>query len=103
MSRPPFYECDTRPTNIFSSGNVGTYVSATQGSDYYSVSQFVGFEEDYRIPVVETKKEKLDRISKTKMLASWKKYDDKTPTIKKINQMCKPVHRITNGAFRGLR
>jgi hypothetical protein len=53
--------------------------------------------------VVETKKEKADRISKTKMLASWKMYNQKTPTVIKIKQMCKPVHRITNGAFRGLR
>lgn len=43
---------------------------------------------------VETKKECIKRISTEKMLASWKTYNDKTPTIIEIKQICKSVHRV---------
>lgn len=43
---------------------------------------------------VETKKERIKRIAIEKMHASWKKYNQKTPTTIEIKQICKPIHRI---------
>jgi len=95
MSIHPYYEYDT-----------GAYVTQGISVTDTSVSQNFFGRYSYRYEErkkVETKQEKLDRISKQKALASWKKYDDKNLTIKQISQMCKPVHKISNGAFRGLR
>lgn len=98
MSRPPFSEYDTgvNITQVFSACD-------TSATTIYNVGSYYSNQQEFEYKKPETKKEKLDRISKTKMLASWKKYDEKTPTVKQIKQMCKPVHRVTNGAFRGLR
>ncbi len=100
MSRPPHYERDTSLT-------ITNCVSATSTSNTQSIRAFHGYYEGNSSSssrkIVETKKEKTDRISKEKMLTSWKVYDQKTLTVIKVKQMCKPVHRITNGAFRGLR
>lgn len=47
----------------------------------------------YNKPVrVETKKERLKRIAKEKMLASWNLFNQETETIIKIKQFCKPRH-----------
>lgn len=40
----------------------------------------------------ETKKERIKRIAKEKMLASWKLHNDVTLTIIKIKQYCKPIN-----------
>lgn len=46
----------------------------------------------------ETKKEKIKRIAKEKMFASWKTYNQKTEKILDIKQICKPRHnKINNG------
>lgn len=42
----------------------------------------------------ETKKEKIKRLAKEKMYASWKTIDRKTSTINEIKQICKPRHTI---------
>ncbi len=42
----------------------------------------------------ETKKEKIKRIAKEQMLASWKVYNQKTENIIEIKQFCKPRHNI---------
>jgi hypothetical protein len=99
MSRPPFYDYYDTGVNITQAMSV----TDTSASNHFFRGYYSNQHEFEERKKVETKKEKLDRISKTKMLASWKKYDEKTPTVKQIKQMCKPVHRITNGAFRGLR
>ena len=42
----------------------------------------------------ETKKEKIKRIAKEKMFASWKTIDRKTETINILKQICKPRHQM---------
>ena len=43
-------------------------------------------------------KEKIKRIAKEKMFASWKTYNQKTEKILDIKQICKPRHnKINNG------
>lgn len=45
----------------------------------------------------ETKKERIARLAKEKMLASWKKHNQREPERPKVIQMkqiCKPQHRI---------
>ena len=49
---------------------------------------------------VETKKERIKRIAKEKMYASWKTYNDRTVTIKEIKQICKPMHKINHSGRR---
>jgi len=44
----------------------------------------------------ETKKEKVARIAKEKMLASWKTYDEILPNLYKIKQICRPEHRLNH-------
>lgn len=57
---------------------------------FTSVSQIA-----YVKPVkAETKKEREKRIASEKMLASWKIYNQKTPTIIEVKQICKPQHFI---------
>ncbi len=58
----------------------------------FYVSSNVNSEINKRQP--ETKKERIIRISKERMYASWKTYIDKTETIKEIKQLCRPAHRI---------
>jgi len=83
MANPPFY--DTSATSIISTAS--NWISCS-GTNYY---------QSYEIPrqIVETKKDKLDRVSKEKMLASWKTYDQKDMNIIKIKQMCKPQHKMS--------
>ena len=42
----------------------------------------------------ETKKQRIARIAKEKMLASWKIYNQKTETINEILKECKPCYNI---------
>ena len=106
MSLPP-YDYDTSPTRIstnwISSTDTSPFTITISSSGLISVT---GYVQSWQTPpkeIVETKKEKLDRISKEKMLASHKIYNQKDMNVIKIKQMCKPQHRISNGAFRGLR
>lgn len=102
MSNPPFYDCDTiritdvsdSPTSVFSTRCLLEFtVDSSYYGDWHTISR----------PKEETKKEKLDRISRKKMLASWKKYNQKTPSIIKLKEICRPRNRISAGVFRGLR
>ena len=43
---------------------------------------------------VETKKERTKIIAAEKMLASWKTYNQKTPTVIELKQICKHQHRV---------
>lgn len=43
---------------------------------------------------VETDKERITRISKEKMYASWKVYDEMRKNVLKVRQVCKPQHRL---------
>lgn len=51
----------------------------------------------YIIPVKkETKKQKIARIAKEKMYASWKTFNDKGRNIIQVKQICKPRHMAFN-------
>lgn len=73
-----------------------TYVTTTDytytyGTTYSSGSYtFTNFQEKRK----ESKKEKIARIAKENMLASHKTYNQKTPTIKQVKQVCKPIYKI---------
>ena len=76
---PAFYTgIDITPTRIDTSNTI------TVSS--YSIYQ--------KVQKKETKKQKQKRIAKERMLASWKTYNDKTPTVKVVKQICKPIHRM---------
>lgn len=51
-------------------------------------------------PKPETKKQRIARVAKERMLSSWNKHHDKTMTIKKVIQVCKPNHRINHNGSR---
>ncbi len=57
-------------------------------------SNEVSANNNYSAPKVETKKERIKRIAKEKMFASWKSFNQKTEKIIEIKQICKPQHRI---------
>jgi len=42
----------------------------------------------------ETKKQRISRIAKEKMLSSWNSFNQKTLNIKEIKQICKPKNNI---------
>ncbi len=69
---------DTSPTRVY-----------IPGVTYYASNYYV------EPKPVETKEQKTKRIAEEKMYASWKIYDQKTPTINKIKQECKPQHRMS--------
>jgi len=50
--------------------------------------------DNYSVKKKETKKEKIKRVAKEKMLASWKTYNQKTEKILEVKQICKPRHNI---------
>ena len=106
MAHPPPYDCDTISTRISTNWLSPTDTRAfsirlTEYASHYTVSYSQSCDLPYQKK--ETKKEKLDRISKEKMLSSHKIYNQQTPEVIKIKQMCKPKHRICNGLFRGLK
>jgi len=103
MAHPPPYDCDTSPTRIFSNCYTGSFSSIISESGVITITTNYYQNCEPKREIVETKKEKLDRVSKDKMLASHKIYNQKDMNIIKIKQMCKPQHRISNGTFRGLR
>lgn len=108
MAHPPPYDCDISLTSIstnYISNNYtgGLSVRIISNNIVVVTTTYSQYCEPLIREIVETKKEKLDRVSKEKMLSSHKIYNQKTPQIIKIKQMCKPQHRISNGVFRGLR
>lgn len=99
MAHPPPHDCDTSPTRI--SGN---WFSPTDTRSFQiAVSQYAstyttGYYQSCEIPEnrkIETKKEKLDRTSKEKMLASHRIYDQKDMNVIKLKHDCKPQHRMS--------
>lgn len=54
----------------------------------------VDFKPNYSVKKQETKKEKIKRVAKEKMFASWKTYNQKTEKILEVKQICKPRHNI---------
>ena len=69
-----------------------TYPVYTNSSYNYRTGRY---DAPYRsIKKVETKKQRIMRIAKEKMLASWKLYNQKTEKIFEIKQICKPEHRV---------
>ena len=101
MAHPPPYDCDTSPTRISTNWISPTDTRAfsirlTEYASHYTIGYYDSCDSSYhdRYKKVETKKEKLDRVSKEKMLASWKTYNEKTEHIIKIKQICKPQHKL---------
>lgn len=47
-------------------------------------------------PKPETKKEKIARIAKEKMYASWKTFQQNHISIIQVKQICKPRHKLTH-------
>ena len=51
----------------------------------------------YQEPIkVETKQERIKRVAKEKMLASFNLYNKKTLNIIEVIQICKPKHKLYN-------
>lgn len=89
----PAWPYDTSATRITTGYNGGDWYG-----DYYDNSGTTGYS-----GYVESDQKRRDRISLEKLLASQKVYNDRTPTVKVIKQMCKPQHRISHGAYRSMR
>jgi hypothetical protein len=70
------------------------YITSIDTTSTYSTTWFGrGF--TYPLPKkIETKKQRIARIAKENMLASYKTYNQKTVTVRQIRQVCKPIHRI---------
>jgi hypothetical protein len=49
---------------------------------------------------IETKKQRIERLAREKMFASWKVHNDKTMTIKEVIQICKPQHKLNHSGKR---
>lgn len=45
-------------------------------------------------PVTETKQQKIKRIAKQRMLASWNTHHQKQNNVKQVKQNCKPQHKL---------
>ena len=87
--------------------NLSNFVSTSASSDltptriggYYSYQTSVNVGA-IKKRFVETKKQRIARIAKEKMLASWKKEQFKTDKIKQVIQFCKPQHRVNHSGIR---
>lgn len=89
---PEFYPYYDITPSVFG-GTVSTNQSTHPyqcHTPYYSNTSYSScYNSSSRISAIkETKKEKRDRISKEKMLASWKVYNDKTTTVIQILGFC---------------
>jgi len=42
----------------------------------------------------ETKKDRTKRVAKEKMYASWNTFNNRSPSVRSISQVCKPRHYI---------
>ena len=62
----------------------------------YNTTYIPGISNGYSKKKEETKKEKIQRVAKEKMLASWKTYNEKTLKIIDVKNLCKPQHRLTH-------
>lgn len=67
-----------------------THISTFRGTNIYYANG-IGYIKPKK---VETKKERIQRIAKEKMFASWKLFNQKTPTVIEIKQFCKPRHNL---------
>jgi len=84
---PTFEQINIYNRTVFATG----YVC---GSLQYANIQYANLRRSSCVQNVETKKERIARIAKYKMLASWKTYNQKTEKIIKMKQICKPRHRL---------
>lgn len=90
MSPMPYSNFPTQPTlngfEISASSHVP--IDSTNSNIHYQNCIY------FEPKKTETKKERLIRISKERMLASWKTHNQKTETIIQVKQFCKPRHKI---------
>ena len=85
----PYYSYGvTTQTNIGSSGTVST--SASYFGDNIEIQK----------EKPESKKQKKDRVSKEKMLASWQLFNQKPLNVKEVKQICKPRHVLNHSGNR---
>ena len=75
----PRYPMNAQPTTVYSSW-------------YYREIQ--------QPEIKENKKERIARIAKEKMFASWKLYNEKREKVLDVRQMCKPRHRLNHSGSR---
>ena len=98
MAHPPTYDCDTSasPTSVFGNCYTGSFTArrTQNGTIIIHTHCFTNYEPPRR-ELVETKKEKLDRTSKEKMLASHRIYDQKDMNVIKLKHACKPQHKMS--------
>lgn len=88
-----FSEFDiTQPTSIVGSGIFYDNKLLFNGKTIRASGEYYYYVPAYR--KVETKKQRIKRLAKEKMLASWKTYNQKTPYVIDIKQLCKPQHKM---------
>ncbi len=89
--------------------NLSNFVSTSASSDLTDltptrIGSYYCYQTSVRVEtkkqVVETKKQRIARIAKEKMLASWKKEQFKTDKIKQVIQVYKPQHRLNHSGKR---
>jgi len=59
-----------------------------------TIPSSITFRVNYTYVKKETKEQKIKRIAKEKMLASWKSHNEKRDNIIEIKRVCKPIHNI---------
>jgi len=82
--------CPTQITNSPSSPSI------THDTSRGIFSYYIRTREKFATLKEETKEERIARIAKKKMLASWDLYNEKSFRIKKVIQICKPKHRLNH-------
>lgn len=85
VSNQPYGYGDTTPTDYGFGYCISTQSGLSYSGSFTSVSNIEA----------ETKEQKVLRIAREKMYASWKMYNQKTEKIPKIIQVCKPRHRLS--------
>jgi len=83
----------TQPTSTIGSGIYYDDKLLYYGKTIRASGEYYFFAPAYKIKK-ETKKQRILRIAKEKMLASWKTYNQKTPYVIEIKQLCKPKHKL---------
>ena len=98
LTQPTFPINLQRVEPTYSNSSDVTYINLTtvngQYVDPWEYQMRVHSREVKKKLAEEPKKEKIKRIAKEKMYASWKTIDRKTETINIVKQICKPRHQM---------
>jgi hypothetical protein len=96
---PGFYITQGTPTGLEvqpTYATESTFNVNGQRLDYWDYQMRVHSYEVKKKFAAEPKKEKIKRVAKEKMYASWKTIDRKTETINIVKQICKPRHQMAH-------